>query len=448
MRSRTFLRTTLLTSAALGLAPLAVAQDLFLQGGTLVDPRTETERLANVLVEDGKVVGTPERAPDGFAGDVIDASGLYVVPGFHDLHSHSFGNGGPGSGPGEFFGTPGTLKRALAVGVVGVLDLFAAEDAVLGMRDRQRGDPSTLPGADLFAAGPCITATDGHCTEYGVPTRVIDSPEDARREIAELAPKRPDVVKLVHHTKGRMPTIDVATLEAAVAVADEHGLKTVVHIGQWEDAMASVEAGATAFTHAPDSEASVVSDELIAAMLEHGTMVIPTLSVYLEIERLVGNAEAFEDPLLQRVVGEPLRAAFVSADPTEGVAGRRIEAARRDREARLATVKKMADAGVPLLTGTDAGNGGVFQGYSVHREMRLFVEAGLSTWESLRAATTRASDFVERPIGFRAGDHASFVLLEASPVADIANTERIVEVIHRGALVDVDALLPSPRRSG
>ncbi|HVS64306.1 MAG TPA: amidohydrolase family protein [Thermoanaerobaculia bacterium] len=417
-------------------APQAgVAQDLFVRGGTLVDPRTETERAGNLLVIGGRVAGTPAEAPEDFTGEVVDAGELFVVPGFHDLHTHSFGNGGPTGAPGEMFGTPGTLQRALAVGVVGVLDLFSVEALILGMRDRQRADPSSLPGADLFAAGPCITATDGHCTEYGIPTRTIDSPEDARREIAELAPSRPDVVKLVYHTGGRMPTIDAATLEAAIASASEHGLATIVHVGQWSDAEIAVRAGATAITHAPDSTASVVSDDLIGALLEHGTTVIPTLTVYLDFERFAGNQEAFEDPLLRRVVGDGLRAAFVSADlSNEGIA-RRIEAGRREREARLATVKKMAEAGVPLLTGTDAGNGGVFQGYSVHREMQLFVEAGISTWEALRAASTRASDFLGRPLGFREGDHASFVLLEASPVADIANTKRIVEVIHRGVRV-------------
>jgi imidazolonepropionase-like amidohydrolase len=309
------------------------------------------------------------------------------------------------------------------------------------MRDRQRGDPTTLPGADLFAAGPCITATAGHCTEYGLPTRVIDSPEDARRELAELAPKRPDVVKLVHHTGGRMPTIDAATLEAAIAAAREHDLKTVVHVGQWSDAEAAVRAGATAITHAPDSTASLIPDPLLAFVIERGTMVIPTLAVYLDLGRYVGDAQAFDDPLLRRVVGDPLRAAFVAADPAGESLARRLAAARRERDVRLATVKKLADAGAPLLVGTDAGNGGVFQGYSVHREMQLFVEAGVSTWETLRAATTRASDFLGRPLGFRAGDHASFVLLAASPVADVANTTRIVEVVHDGRTIDRDALL-------
>jgi imidazolonepropionase-like amidohydrolase len=437
MCSHPLLFATVLTATAAS----GAAQDLYLRGGTLVDPRTETERVASLLIVDGRVAGTPDEAPQGFDGEVIDANGLFVLPGLHDLHTHSFGNGGPTRATGEMFGTPGTLQRALAVGVVGVLDLFNAEDVILGMRDRQREDPTTVPGADLFAAGPCITATAGHCTEYGLPTRVIDSPEDARRELAELAPKRPDVVKLVHHTGGRMPTIDAATLEAAIAAAREHDLKTVVHVGQWSDAEAAVRAGATAITHAPDSTASLIPDPLLAFVIERGTMVIPTLAVYLDLGRYVGDAQAFDDPLLRRVVGDPLRAAFVAADPAGESLARRLAAARRERDVRLATVKKLADAGAPLLVGTDAGNGGVFQGYSVHREMQLFVEAGVSTWETLRAATTRASDFLGRPLGFRAGDHASFVLLAASPVADVANTTRIVEVVHDGRTIDRDALL-------
>ncbi len=57
----------------------------------------------------------------------------------------------------------------LFAGVTSFLDLFAPESDIFALRDRQR--TTGLAGADIFAAGPCLTATGGHCTEYGVPTR-------------------------------------------------------------------------------------------------------------------------------------------------------------------------------------------------------------------------------------------------------------------------------------
>ena len=126
---------------------------------------------------------------------------------------------------------------ALYAGVARYLDLFSPEDTIFAARASRA--TSKTPAADIFAAGPCLTATRGHCSEYGVPTRIVDSPADATREVNDLAKKKPDVVKIVydHQSNGgrSMPTVDKATLEAVVAAAKANGLKTVVHIGTWDD---------------------------------------------------------------------------------------------------------------------------------------------------------------------------------------------------------------------
>ncbi len=368
---------------------------------------------------------------------MLHASGKFLVPGFHDLHTHSFGNAGP-QGPGSFFGTEGTARRALYVGVVGFLDLFNAEDVIFGLRGRQRADPKSVPGADIFAAGPCMTATDGHCSQFGIRTRIIDSPEDAREQVTALSAKKPDVVKVVFHKGGRRPTVSAETLTAAIKTANELGLKSVVHVGGWEEAEVAARAGVSAITHAPDGPARAVPQEMIDLLVDQKVAVIPTLAVYLE-RMLIGSGEAQLDaPLLAAVASEQNLAAYTSRETRELYAS---HAREHERPIRLETVRKLAAAGVPVLTGTDAGNTGVFQGYSVHREMAWFVEAGLTTWEALAASTTAVSDFLGRPVGFDRGDFASFVLLSRSPVDDIANTESIVDVIHRGVVVDRASLL-------
>ena len=93
-----------------------------------------------------------------------------------------------------------------------------------------------------------------------------------------------------------------------------------------------------------------------------------------------------------------------------------------------------------MLTGTDAGNLGVFQGYSVHRELELFVDAGLSEWEALRAATTNAAAFLGERWGVAPGDEATFVILDGSPIEDISNTQRIHAVVQRGVVVNREEL--------
>ncbi len=101
----------------------------------------------------------------------------------------------------------------------------------------------------------------------------------------------------------------------------------------------------------------------------------------------------------------------------------------------IESVRRLHEASVTMLTGTDAGNWGVIQGYSVHRELIRLVEAGLSPWEALAASTTNAGAFLGRNFGVEEGDAANLVVLDASPIEDIANTQQINMVIMRGRIV-------------
>ncbi len=417
----------------------ARGQDLLITNARIVDPDAHAVREANVLVRDGIIAGFPE-SPAGYEGPRVDATGTWLVPALTDLHVHSFGNTGP-SGGFQMLGPAGSARMALYAGVARYLDLFSPEDMIFGIRNQQRKDG--LPGAEIFAAGPCLTATGGHCSEYGVPTRLVNTPEEATRQVDELAPKRPDVVKVVydHADYGGpgMPTIDRATLAAVVEAAAAHDLKTVVHIGTWEDVRDAVEVGATAVTHTPRGE---LPGGLAELMVERGTYHIPTLAVQSDYARFLERPELLDDPLLTAVVDETVLEAY-RTPPTEGDRMARWAARQRANSAGdLEAVVRLAAAGVPMLTGTDAGNPAVFQGYSVHRELALLVAAGLSPWEALAASTTTAGRFLGRRWGMEIGDEATFVLLDASPIDDIRNTTRIHAVVQKGVVVDREALLP------
>lgn len=267
------------------LAPSALAQDLFLTNAQIVDPAAQEVRQGNLLIRDGLIAGEPEQAPADFSGETVDLDGKWVIPGLNDLHTHSYGNMGPGN-TFDMVGTAGVAQRMLYAGVTGFMDLFGPEDALYGVREQQRA--GELGGANLFASLSCLTATEGHCTEYSIPTRVMDSPDNARRVVADLAQKRPDVVKIVYAPTGRMPSIDKATL-AAVATASENSIKTVIHVQSWQDVRDAAEVGASAVKHVPRDtipgdeahlvilDASPLDDirntQRIALVIHHGKMV-------------------------------------------------------------------------------------------------------------------------------------------------------------------------------
>lgn len=466
----------LLLPAAVGLPRAtgspAAAQDLLLRGGRLIDPSTRTVRTADLWIVDGVIREAPIEDGETSAGDpaadkandqaadqaggripdleVLDVRGKWVLPGLRDFHVHSEVNQGP-RGQVDRIGIEGAARRMLYAGVTGFLDLFHVEDVILPLRDRQRAsrnaDRDDVPGADIFAAGPCLTATDGHCTEYRIPTRIIDTPEDARREIDELATKRPDVVKLVYEhpapelegkswRKAR-PSLDRPTLEAAVAAARARGLATVVHIRSWQDVEHVVEAGATVVTHLPGFQP--IPDGLAKRMAERGTVVIPTLAVGDPV--FVLQPERREDPLLRAVLDLALLAAYRDIDPDQDESSRQmLGGLRRAQGHRLESLEKLAAAGVPLVAGTDAGNPMTAHGYSLHRELELMVEAGLTPWQTLAAATTAAGELVGRSWGLQPGDEGTLLVLDASPLEDIRNTRKIHRVIHHGVPVDRDRL--------
>jgi imidazolonepropionase-like amidohydrolase len=417
----------------------AAAQDLWISNARIVDPDRKSITQGNVLIKGGRIAGFPASRPSGFAGPTIDAAGGWVIPALTDLHTHSFGNTGPG-GRVQRLGPDGTAKAALYAGVARYLDLFSPEDVILGLRDRQRS--TGLPGAEILAAGPCLTATKGHCSEYGVPTRIVDSPADAKREVTALAAKHPDVVKVVYdhatYSSRSLPTIDRETLRAVVATATEHGLPTVVHIGTWDDFRDAVEAGARAVTHTP--RPGVPPDDLVRLTVEHGTFHIPTLAVQSDYSRILDDPSILDSPLLRAVVDSAVVGSYRSA-PTDERSKSWVEMQRSIAADNLKAIAKFAAAGVPMLTGTDAGNPAVFQGYSVHRELRLLVAAGLTPWQALAASTTNAGRFFKRPWGMKVGDEGTLLVLSASPIDDIANTEKIRTVIQRGRVVDRAQLL-------
>jgi imidazolonepropionase-like amidohydrolase len=103
----------------------------------------------------------------------------------------------------------------------------------------------------------------------------------------------------------------------------------------------------------------------------------------------------------------------------------------------------MFRAGVPLLAGTDAMNPFCFPGFSLHDELALLVESGLTPLAALQAATMRPAEFLGRTnqLGLIApGKRADLVLLSADPLADIHNTTQIQAVWLQGKYFDRPAL--------
>ena len=159
-------RFSLIVTLTLAFMPAAaLGQDIGFENARIVDPAKREVIGGAILVRNGTIVAVRPALPADFQGTRVDLEGRWVIPGLVDMHTHSFGNGSPAGAP-QVMGPDGVARVDLYAGVVAFLDLFSQEDSIFGFRDLQRSDGRV--GAAVFAAGPCLTATKGHCSEYAL----------------------------------------------------------------------------------------------------------------------------------------------------------------------------------------------------------------------------------------------------------------------------------------
>jgi len=417
---------------------VAQAASLLLSSAHIIDPAIQQEYLGYVLIEDAHIAEVRRARPAAFHGQEVDLSGKFLIPGLVDAHVHSEGNRAPIGGPDEEFGPEETARRMLYTGVTAYLDLGLDAETIFNARERQRA--GALPGADIYAAGPVLIGVGRRGNRGGA--RVAETREQARHALDEIAARHPDVVKLIFDWAGGRRTMSAEVMRALVEHARELGLKTVVHIGTWENARLAAQAGPTAITHLDDNAAFPV--EVARSMGEQRIFSIPTMAVQQDFLNILEDHRILDNALLHAVAGDALIESYRRLDPVSYADCPTCNWQREGRKYYGVSLRRLLSAGVRIVAGSDTGNLGTFQGFSLHRELIVLNQWGLSPWQALAAATTHAYELLGLNMGFTPGAEATFVVLDASPLTDIANTQRIDRILVRGKWVDREALRSRP----
>jgi imidazolonepropionase-like amidohydrolase len=413
-----------------------------IKGVTLIDGTgTGPKKNVNVVIK-GDVIDAVLSSNASLPKDAIvtDYSGKFVMPALINGHCHLGLLKGDNSSFNNY--TRENILRHLEkyeqYGIGIVLSLGTDREIIFSLRDSSR--EGLLPGATIYTAGYGFTAAGKSPPANLSPDlRQPQTREEAVKEMDQLALLKPDFVKIwVDDFYGAAAKMKPEIYEAVIKEAHKKGLRVAAHVYYLEDAKRLVNAGVDVLAHSIRDKD--VDNELINAMKQKGVYYIPTLTLddY--------NIIYADDPAW---INDP----FFKASLEPGVWERLTSTSFRQqmqndttfskKKAALATamrnLKKLADAGVVIVLGSDSGAQPVrTQGFSEHLELQLMVEAGLTPMQAIVAATNNGAKLLQinKQCGtLKTNMKADFIVLGGDPLSDIKQTRNIVAVWKNGAQV-------------
>lgn len=456
MRSmKSFLTLLLVLSLAYAAPAQSPHAPLIIENVTVIDATgapAQTHR--TVIVEDGHIQGIYEtrRTPKGARR--INGAGKFLIPGLWDMHVHTvFGDWFP-------HGKKIALPLFIANGVTGVRDMGGELDVL--QQWRKEIAAGTLLGPRMVIAGPML---DGPQPRF--PSSIaIATPDDGRRAVDDLKRRGVDFIKL----QSLIPR------DAVFAIADEARNQGIPFVGHVPDAIRASEAsnaGQKSFEHligifegsspledeflkGPKTETKFLAtyeparaSALFALLAKNHTWQCPTL-VWERGGNLIDQTDFAHDSRAKYVPAywkdvtwRRFTIQIMQEFNTDDLPTRQRFVAKE-----LEVVKAMHDAGIQFLAGTDTAPGVyIFPGFSLHEELQRFVTAGFTPMEALQTATLNPATFLglaDRLGTIEKGKLADLVLLDANPLEDIRNTQKIAAVIVNGRYLsraDLDKLL-------
>jgi imidazolonepropionase-like amidohydrolase len=400
----------------------------------VVAGRTRTHQ--TVVVRGGRIeaVGDDGKVAVPAAAQIVEGAGKFLIPGLADMHNHLTNPVGPPQDAVRF------LAGLLPWGVTTVFSpALALEDFRLA-REAASGENPNLPRH--YGVGPAFTAPGGHMARFehhGV--EIPRTAEAARAAVRDLKAASVNAVKVIYDDArfaGR-PGLPAMNRDILLAILDEAhglGLKVYAHALTLRYAKDFLLAGGDGLVHGIIDQP--VDDEFLSLMKTRGRFYIATLTLCEAIHDVAGFARRQADFDRQHRNPESLYALFRDPKIVEQ-ANARFGGAIPGENVKLAkaNLQRVASSGIPVATGTDTGVPGVLPGVASQLELVLFVEAGLSPAEALRASTLTAQRILgtDGQLGeIAAGKLADLVLLGGDPLSDIHNIANVTAVVKSGVL--------------
>ena len=450
----------------IGFQLLSLEAGIVIENITLIDAKNGTRTNQTVSIENGVIQSIGSAKLDMEDSQIIDGEGKYLIPGLWDAHVHL-----------TFIPEidhETHFKLYLKNGVTSIRDTGAILSKLQPSLNFIEENPNTTPR--LFYAGPLIDGADRvyKGMEPGFPNLSIGIDETSNI---------PEVVDgLLKEGVTFLKSYEMLTRETyleLLKVAGQNGLRVTGHVPLSIDLEEAIEAGLGGMQHVRnmdlacakdadnllddrqvslENEASIAGSALrthihssqryyaidntdderclriIMKLSEYGVFQTPTLTI-----NTFDSRRFYADPKWRETYQDLPEAAennwmqgslkLANIDVTEN--------AKKFDAWSLSLVNKMHQEGVKIIAGTDTPIGYLTPGYSLHKELELLSEAGLSNMDVLRSATITPAEFfgMENQMGtIEVGKLADLVILDKNPLMSISNTQSIHRVIVKGQI--------------
>ncbi len=394
-------------------------------GGRLIDgtgkPAVEN---AVVVLKDGKIAaaGPASSTPVPEGAQVVDAHGKSVLPGLWEMHAH--------------FEQVEWGPIYLASGVTTARDVANEREFIVAARDAiatGRGiGPRLVMAGVVDGTGPL---------SLGIIR--VDTPEQAREQVQKYKAEGFQQIKIYSSVK---PEI----LKVVTAEAHRLGMTVTGHIPVGMNAIQGIEDGMDQINHVyyltqvmTDAKTGTVSADsprakkVIKLLLEHHTVVDPTLALMEIIMHSTDKPISAFEPGILKVAPEMREGLETMGTPPQ----KSDQAAARFRTM-LETVRLLHKAGVPIVAGTDQS----VPGFSLDREIELYVQAGFTPMEAIQAATlvpARAMGMEKESGTIETGKRADVILVDGNPLENISDIRKVSAVFAGGRMYQPAALWTS-----
>ena len=389
-----------------------------------------------VVIKDKKIFSINGAVPS--KATIIDCRGKWLIPGLTDMHVHNladinFSATYPTKGATLFADTQNFMLLYIANGVTTVFELNG--------RVEHFGQRNEIIKGNVI--GPRIALA--YLIDGGDAGNVANTPSEGRQTVRIAEAQGYEFIKLYSG-------LNIETYKAIIDEANKRGMKVVGHIpnafrGRIKDAFVP-HFNMVAHAEEYSKESKDLSDEDARrfAQLAKGnnTWLTPTLTTMERIARQTHSLEGIRNLPTLKYVHPLMQSKWLTANRySQETDPKRIVRIDDMVNFHLRLVKAFKNAGVPIVVGTDAGVSGVVWGFSLHDEMELLIQAGLSTQEILASATILPATWLglaDKLGTVEVGKYADLVLLEANPLDDIKNARKINGVFVNGNWVSKEKI--------